>query len=118
MPIKVTEAIDADTATVVTLEDKGIPTRLDGRPVYPPATIRKALASVQQPTPEQLQFLEGGERTSNTYSFYLNKSVQTADVDTGTPATTIIRRGQRFKVIHVGDWDDYGWFFAIGAKEK
>lgn len=117
MPINVVEAIDSDTAVIVTIEDKDGGDYVDGIFIpNPTPTTRKALASVQQPTPEQLNFLEGGERNKDLKSFYLNKPVKTAEDGTDN-SSVVIHRGKRFKIIFVGDWQDFGWLFAIGAKE-
>lgn len=117
MPINVAEAIDSDTAVVVTLEDKS-GAYVDGIFEASAPVTRKALASVQQPTPQQLNFLEGGERTKQLRSFYLNKEVQSSSSENSEDATIIIKKGVRYKVVFAGDWEDYGWFFAIGAKTK
>ena len=116
MPINVSEAIDSDTAIMVSLENASGGTYVQG--IYVPGgpAITKALASPQQPTPEQLNFLEGGERTKDLKAFYLNKKVITSKGD--KVATVIIQGGKRFKVIFVGDWEPFGWFFAIGANEQ
>ena len=58
MPINVKEAIDSDTAVLVTIEDKDGGGYVDGIFVSASPTSRKALASVQQPTPKQLDFLQ------------------------------------------------------------
>jgi len=114
MPINVSEAIDSDTATIVTLFNSTGGDYVDGIFVPGSETTTRALASVQQPTPKQLEFLEGGERSKSIKSFYLNKEVFTSSDD--RTATEILHRGNRYKVVHAGDWLDYGWFFAIGAK--
>lgn len=116
MPIQVTEALDFDTSVIVQLEDSSGGKYIEG--IYVPGipAIRKALASVQQPSPEQLNFLEGGERTKDLKAFYLNKKVVASKGD--KIATVIIHRSKRYKVIFIGDWEDYGYFFAIGANEQ
>lgn len=116
MPIQVSEAIDLDTGVVVTLENTTGGAYVDGKYVPGGTTITKSLASVQQPTPEQLQFLEGGERNKEMKSFYLLKRVNTGSDD--QTSSVITHRGKRYKVIFVGDWEDYGYFFAIGAREQ
>jgi len=116
MPINVSEAIDMDTGTIVGLFNRINGGYVDGVFVDGKEKSTKAIASVQKPTPEEMNFLEGGERTKSLKTFYLNKEVYTSD-DTRS-ATEISHRGVRYKVIHAGDWLDYGWFFAIGAKVK
>lgn len=115
MPINVSEAIDSDTAVIVPLENS-TGGYVDGIYQKATTTVTMALASVQQPTPKQLEFLEGGERVKDIKSFYLNKEVKEADDD--GPETVITHRGQRYKVVFAGDWQDFGWFFAMGAREK
>lgn len=119
MPIKVTEALDSDTSELVVLEDINRGEYVDG--IFQEGSKkvkRKALASVQQPTPQELKFVTGGERNKVLLSFYLNKEVYTPKSETGRSATVIIYKSIRYKVVFVGDWSSYGYFFAIGAKEK
>lgn len=115
MTIQVNEALDADTASLVTLEDdtggyvNGVFVA-DGTP-----TVRRALASIQSPSVQQLEYLEGSERRSNKVrALYLNKEVKLSD---GNELATVVKKnGKAFKVIHVGDWSPYGWFFAMASE--
>lgn len=113
MTVSVAEALDTDTASLVTLEDTAGGGYVDGIFVPGAATLRKALGSFQQPSPQQLEFLEGSERKNDVRSVYLNKEVRLSKAD-GT-STVIIKQGKRFKVVHVGDWNDFGWFFAMAS---
>lgn len=115
MTIQVTEALDADTASLVTLEDDtgayvdGLFVA-DGTP-----TVRRALASIQSPTSQQLEYLEGSERKANNVrSLYLNKEVKLSKDN--NLATVVKWNGKSFKVVHVGDWSPYGWFFAMASE--
>ena len=114
MAINVSEALDSDTAVIITLSNTSSGGYVDGIYVQGGTALTKAIASVQQPTPKQMDFLEGGERTKDVKTFYLNKEVITSK--NGNTATKMIHRGKTYKTIHVGDWEDYGWFFAMGAR--
>lgn len=116
MTITVAEALDSDSAITVTIEDATAGGYVDG--VYQKgATVsKKALASVQQPTPQQIENLEGGERVKKLLAFYLNKTATAGS--NGIAPSTIIYRSKRYKVVQVGDWSEFGWFFAIGALEQ
>ncbi len=122
MAINVSEAIDSDTGVPATLFDKNNGGYVDGLYVKPSETTRKALISFQQPTPKQLQFLKDGERTSDMKAMYINKevfeSVSESAVGAGDAksATETLHRGKRYKVVFAGDWNDYGFMFAIGAR--
>lgn len=115
MTIQVAEALDGDTASLVTLEDD-TGTYVDG--IFTPSgapTTRRALASIQAPTPQQIEYLEGSERDANNVrSLFLNKEVF---MPRDGKMATIVRQGTNaYKVVHVGDWGLYGWFFAMGSK--
>ncbi len=116
MPIQVVEALDVDTAEIVTVVSKSGGSYVDGLFVSGAETTKKALASVQPPTPEQLQTLEEAERTKDIRVFYINKKVITGGISGGEQADEISHKGIRYKVIGLGDWSSYGYQFAIGAK--
>lgn len=116
MAINVSEAIDSDTGVIATLFDKNGGGYVDG--IYAPGseTSRKALISFQQPTPKQLHFLKDGERTSDMKAMYINKQVVQTSEDGTDEATEVLHRGKRYKIVFAGDWNDYGFMFAIGAR--
>ena len=58
MTINVSEAIDLDTSVIVSLENASGGGYVDGIYVEGTPVITKALASPQQPTPEQLDFFD------------------------------------------------------------
>lgn len=122
MAINVNEAIDSDTAVIATLFDRSGGGYVDGLYVQASETTRKALISFQQPTPRQLEFLKDGERTKDMKAMYINKEVFTSEPESSTgagdarEATETLHRGKRYKIVFAGDWNDYGFMFAIGAK--
>lgn len=114
MTINVSEALDSDTAKVATLIDKNGGGYVDGLFVEASETTRKAMVSFQQPTPAQLQFLDGGERKNDLKAMYSNKELFLSN--DGDSATEVVHRGVRYKMVFVGDWNDYGFMFGIGAR--
>lgn len=117
MPINVSEALDLDTAEIMTAEriSGGY---VDGVWVKNLPTTFKILASAQQPTPSQLQVLPEGERDSNPRLFISNKPLRTVSDRDGTLADIVIYKGKRYKIIKLGDWDAYGHNMAFGVREK
>jgi len=116
MVINVSEALDSDISEVINVErtpglfvdglfQKGTPSRF------------KTLASVQQPTPKQLQVLKEGERSKNPKLFISKKPLQTVNDKDGTIADIVIYKGQRFKIVAVGDWFSYGFDMAFGVRD-
>lgn len=118
MPINVSEAIDSDTAEKIRVERSSPGGYVDGLFVPGSTSTFRALASVQQPTPRDLQTLREGERVKNPKMFISNKKLQTADEDNSTLADVIISKGVRFKVIMIADWLSYGHNIAFAVKEK
>lgn len=122
MPINVSDAIDSDTGVMATLLDHNSGGYVDGISGKGAQTTRKAIISFQQPTPKQLQFLKDGERTSDMKAMYINKEVFLSSPETITgagdavAATEVIHRGRTYKIVFAGDWNDYGFMFAIGAR--
>jgi len=118
MPINVSEAIDSDTAERITVERSSPGSYVDGLFVAGPTSTFKALASVQQPTPRDLQTLPEGERVKNPKMFISTKALKTANEDDKTLADVLIVKSIRFKVIMLADWLSYGHNIAFAVKEK
>ena len=117
MTIDVSEAIDGDTAEVVTVE-RTAGSYTDGIYVKGATVTFKTMASVQQPTAKQLQSLPEGERDSDVMLFIAKKTIYTASDRDGLPADTILRRNTRYKVIAKADWEIYGHNILFGARIK
>ena len=117
MPINVSEALDSDTAILLTvIRPSG--GYIDG--VWTPGTSNsfKVLCSPQQPTPKELQNLPEGERDKSVYKFITNKPVRTVNDRDGTPADKIRFNGKDYKIISVSDWDVFGQTTSFGARVK
>ena len=117
MPIQVNEAIDSDTAEKISVS-RTTGSYVDGLYVENPPAVFNTLASVQQPTPEQLNSVDDGELTSNMVAFYSLKPLLTSDEIAGTIADIVAHKGQQFKIVSAGDWSSYGYSFGIGAQIK
>ncbi len=115
MPINVSEALDADTAEIITVE-RTTGSYIDRKFVKDPPTTFKTLASAQQPLPEELQVLPEGERDKSIFKFISKKPIFTVKDRDGLPADVIIFKGNRWKVISSGDWSSYGHNTVFGAK--
>ena len=81
-------------------------------------TTFKMIASVQQPTPDDLQNLPEGERNKDIRKFISNKLVRTASDRDGFNADLITYKGIKYKIISVEDWSAYGQTTSFGAREK
>ena len=116
MPINVGEALDSDTAVSITVERRSGGDYIDG--IYAEGSIRifKTLCSPQQPSPQDLQTLPEGERDKDLFKFITNKLLRTGSDRDTTQADVLIFKGNRFKIIAVGDWDTFGQTTSIGAK--
>jgi len=115
MPINVAEALDMDTAEIVTVE-RNTGTIVDGLWVPGTPTTFKTMCSVQQPTYQQLKALGGGERQDDTRFFISKKPVRTAQDKDGLPPDIIRYQGNRYKLVQNGDWSVYGHNSAIGVR--
>lgn len=115
MPINVSEALDSDTAEVITVE-RVTGNYVDGLYVKGVPTTFKTLASMQQPTPSQMQSLEEGQRDRNIFSFISKKPIFTVKDREGLPADVLIHKGVRYEAIDSGDWSSYGHTSGMAAK--
>lgn len=118
MPINVSEALDTDTAEIVTVERSLGGAYVDG--IYQKGTLStfKTLCSVQQPSPNELQNLPGGERDKDVRKFISKKTLFTTRDRDGTIADTVLYKGFRYKLISSGDWDVYGHATSFGARDQ
>ena len=117
MTIQVSEALDTDTAEIITVIRTESGSYVDGIYQKGSQTTFKALASVQPSSPEEIQFLPEGERQKQIRSFYCNKAVRTTDDRKAVIADVILYKGDSFKIVQLGDWSPYGYTLAYGAKE-
>ena len=69
MVINVSEALDSDTAQIVTVERTSAGAYVDGIYQKGSTSTFKTLASVQQPTPKQLDILPEGEKSKDVKLF-------------------------------------------------
>ena len=118
MPINVSEALDMDTAEIILIERTREGEYVDGIYVKGTPLNFKALASVQQPTPKQLEILPEGERDSDAKLFISNKPLRTTSDRDGTIADIVIYKGDRYKLIRAGDWSSYGHTQAFGVRDQ
>lgn len=117
MPINVSEALDADTAEVITVVRTNGGGYVDGLYQEGTETIFKTIASAQQPTPDELEALPEGERDKSIFKFISKKPLFTTKDRDGEAADVVIHKGIRYKLISSGDWSSYGHTTAFGAKE-
>lgn len=118
MVINVSEALDSDTAQLLTVERTSAGSYVDG--IYQQGSVStfKALISVQQPTPKQLEVLEEGERSQDIKLFISNKPLRTADDKDNEVADVVIYKSKKYKLIRAGDWNDYGHTTAMGVRRE
>ena len=118
MPVNVSEALDTDTAEIVTVERTSGGAYVDG--LYQKGTIStfKTICSVQQPSPDELQNLPEGERDKDVRKFISKKPLFTTKDRDGTIADTVLYKGFRYKLISSGDWNAYGHTTSFGARDQ
>lgn len=117
MVINVSEALDSDTSQIITVERLSAGAYVDGLYVKGSTSTFKTLASVQQPTPKQLEVLPEGEKDKDTKLFISKKPIRTTNDEAGLIADVIIYKSQRYKVVTSADWEDYGYTMAMGVKD-
>lgn len=117
MVINVSEALDTDTAQVITVERTSAGGYVDGIYVKGSTSTFKTLASVQQPSPKELEILPEGEKDKDIKMFISKKPIRTTNDEAELIADVVIYKGNRYKIVSSADWDDYGHTKAMGAKQ-
>lgn len=116
MTITVNEALDYDLCEKVTLVTTSVGFYQNGLYVKGSESERNILASVQQPSPKQLEILEKGQRDRDIKLFICNAPVNTVDSGIGKPADKIIRKNDTYEVLQSSDWNSYGHSSVMAAK--
>ena len=117
MVIKVTEALCVDTSEIITVERSNPGgAYVDGLYVKASTITFKTLASVQQPTPKDLQILPEGEREKDVRKFISKKQVRTTQNKDGLIFDIVIYKGIRYKIIQASDWGSYGYTRSFGVR--
>ncbi len=118
MPINVSEAIDTDTAEIITVE-RLTGSYVDGIYVKATTPIKfKTLASVQQPTTKDLIRLPEGQRDMDVRKFISLKPLLTASDRDGDPADIALYKSKRYEITVSGDWESYGHTTSMGVRVK
>ena len=118
MVIRVSEALDTDTSQIVTVERTSAGSYIDGLYVKGSTSTFKTLASVQQPTPKQLEILPEGEKDKDVKLFISKKPIRTTNDEAGLIADIVIYKSERYKVFKSADWNDYGYTSVMGVKDQ
>lgn len=118
MTINVSEALDTDTAEIVTVERTSTGSFVDGLYVKGAVSTFKTLASVQQPTPNEIQNLPEGERNKDVRKFICAKVVRTTNDRDELIADLILYKSNKYKIISTNDWDTYGHTTAFGTRKQ
>jgi len=116
MVINVGEALDSDTAEIVTVTRTETGAFVDGNYVAGVTSNFKTVCSVQQPKASELQKLPQGERDKDIRKFISKKILRTTNDRDGVIADSALYQGAQYKIIMVENWDVYGHTTAFGAR--
>jgi len=117
MVINVSEALDTDTAQVITVTRTAKGSYVDGIYLKGSISTFKTLTSVQQPNPKELEILPEGEKDKNIKMFISKKPLQTTDDEAELIADVVTYKNRQYKIISSADWDDYGYTKAMGVED-
>lgn len=116
MPINVSQAICSDTGEKITIRrksegfyDKGI--WQEGL-----VTTIRALASVQQPSKQQIELYTGLERDKDMKTFYANKYIRASSEFEDNEADEILWKGRTYRAMQLGEWDSFGYNIVLGVR--
>lgn len=116
MVLNVSEALCTDTGEIITVTRTSVGGYIDGIYISGTKSTFRTLASVQQPTPKQLEILPEGERNKDNRVFISKKVIRTSDDKLNLQADTIRYKGTDYKIVFSADWDSYGYTMAIGTR--
>lgn len=116
MPIQLNRAIDTDTGERIIIYRRSGGDYVKGIWVEGTTKELKALASVQQPTKEEIELMTGLERDKDMKMFYANKTIVASSEFDDTEADIIKWKGRLYKAMKLGDWDSYGYNIAMGVR--
>ena len=115
MPINVSEALDTDTAEVITVSHRA-GGYVNGIFQTTITSTFKTLASIQQPAPKHLERLAHGQRDRDIVLFISKKPLFTVNDRDGLSADTFTFKGNSYEVIDSGDWSSYGHTTGMAAR--
>ncbi len=118
MPLKVRQAIGTDTGERISIRRNAQGAYVDGLWVAGASTIIKALASVQQPTKQQIELFTGLERDKDMRTFYVNRLVRTSSEFDDAEADIILWEGREYRTMQLGGWESYGYNIVLGVRIK
>lgn len=119
MPFKVKNAICTNTGEKVIILRSSLG-HYDDEGIWIPGTVSqiKALASVQQPTKQQLELFTGLERTKDMKTFYVNKRIISSNEFDSTESDNILWNGKTYRAMELGDWNSFGYSLVLGVRIK
>lgn len=117
MPFKVDNAICSNTGEKIVIQrsslgdydEEGIWVKGDDVEI-------KALASVQQPTKQQIELFTGLERDKDMKTFYCNKRIVVSSEFDKTESDKILWKGKVYRTMQLGDWNSYGYSLVLGVR--
>lgn len=115
MPVNVSEALDSDTAIIVTIERQS-GEYVDGLWVDETPIVFKTLCSPQPSTAKERQILPEGDRDKDIFKFITKKPLRGVSDRDGLSADVVIFKGNRYTILSPADWDLYGHTTSLGAR--
>lgn len=113
MPITVFGAINSQNAEPIHLYKRDTGRYEDGLWIDGKVKIVRAMASVQQPKPEELKLLTGLERVAGAKVFYINRRVDSSDFFKEGDSTHFAYRGEEYKAMSNAEWTAFGYSKVI-----
>ena len=106
---------DPDFCTTFEVE-KHVVTWVEGEPVET-VTSTKVTGIAAPSSPKDVEMLDLADHKHGTKTFYTNE-VELCITDTKNTSDTIVWRGGRYKLLHVFDYSDNGYWKAIGDLQR
>jgi hypothetical protein len=106
---------DPDFCTTFEVE-KHVVTWVEGEAVET-VTSTKVTGIVAPSSPKDVEMLDLADHKHGTKTFYTNE-IELVISNTETTSDTIVWRGNRYKLLHVFDYSDNGYWKAIGDLQR
>lgn len=103
---------DPDFCTTFVVEKKKVVTWVEGSPVI--TNVPTIVTGIAAPSsPKDVEMLDLADHKHGTKTFYTDE-IELEVSDTEKTSDTIVWRGNRYRLLHVWDYSDNGYWKAIG----
>jgi len=107
------EVFDSDLCQRVTLKRYGSGSYVDGIYQPPTFTTKSIIASIQQPSLYEIDFLQSGEKSKDVRKIYTKHELRVSETRDGYQSDVIVYSNREYRIIQLKDFGDYDVWSAF-----